>query len=127
MSITKNKTRKSLAQAMLRLLIKHDYESITITSLCSEADIVRKTFYNNFSSKDDVIYFAIDEIFSEIEGQIDFKSMNTKDILSICFNFIDANQEDLLLFYRRGLLNFALNKEFPIVHYRPSNFASAAT
>ena len=56
------KTKRSLKKAMTEMLDKKDFEHITITELCREADISRITFYTHYSDK----YALLDEIFDDM-------------------------------------------------------------
>lgn len=107
MNITKKKTQIAFAEAMLKLLYEWEYEKITVAQLCDQAGFVRKTFYNNFAYKDDIVYFALEDIFTQIEHRIDLNNMSIIEILKICFSFVIEHKESLLLFYRRGLFHFA--------------------
>ena len=100
-------SKKAISETLFRLLQKKPYEDITITELCKQADVVRKTFYNNFDSKDDVLFFIMDDIFLELKPYIDKPFMYAGDILLYVFKFIEVHKKDLLLFYERGLFNFA--------------------
>ena len=56
------KTKKSFKDTLIRMLEKKDFEHISITDLCREADISRITFYSHYSDK----YALVDEIFSDM-------------------------------------------------------------
>lgn len=101
------RTQKAIADSFLFLLQELDYEKITITDICKEADIVRKTFYNNFRSKDHLLQSLIHEVFVEIESSLNLHKMNISEILLYIFQFIIDNRDSLLLFYTRGLFPFA--------------------
>lgn len=101
------RTQNEIGNALLLLIKEREYNQITITDICKRAEIVRKTFYNNFDSKDDIMNFLINNIFLELEQKIDVEYMNVRRMLLIVFNFIMKYREDLLLFYKRGLLRFA--------------------
>lgn len=101
------RTQISIANAFLSLLKEYDYEKITVTDICKDADIVRKTFYNNFQSKDNLVHYLISDIFYEIESKVDLRNMSVHQILLTAFQFIMDNRESLLLFYNRGLFRFA--------------------
>lgn len=51
----KRKTRVAIENALLNLMQYKPLNTITISELADAADINRKTFYNNYSSIDDVI------------------------------------------------------------------------
>ena len=56
------KTKKSLKEAMIIMLGKKDFEHITITELCREAEVSRITFYSHYNDK----YALLDEIFDDM-------------------------------------------------------------
>jgi len=59
------RTRAWLLDTLLALLEEKDYAEISITELTERADIARPTFYRNYSSKDDILLFKVDEILDE--------------------------------------------------------------
>jgi AcrR family transcriptional regulator len=48
------RTRGMLQQALMSLILKKDYETITIQDICDEANVGRSTFYAHYTSKDDL-------------------------------------------------------------------------
>jgi AcrR family transcriptional regulator len=101
------RTQKAISGAFLSLIQERAYEDISVTDICRRADVVRKTFYNNFHSKDDVVHYLISDIFYELESKMDLRQMSVQQILLIAFRFVMENREALLLFYNRGLIRFA--------------------
>ena len=49
------RTRAMLHEALLSLLAKKDYDSITVEDVCESADVGRSTFYAHYTSKDDLM------------------------------------------------------------------------
>lgn len=101
------RTQKSIADSFLSLLQENDYNRITITDICRNANIVRKTFYNNYQSKDHLVYSLINEVFIELERDLDPFKMSLNEILFGIFQFVQNKREALLLFNNRGLFPFA--------------------
>lgn len=101
------RTQKAISGAFLSLIQERAYEDISVTDICRRADVVRKTFYNNFGSKDDVVHYLINGIFHEMESKIDLRQMSVRHILLMAFGFVLDNRDALLLFYERGLIRFA--------------------
>ena len=56
------KTKRSLKSAMIGLLDKKDFEHISITELCRQAEVSRITFYSHYNDK----YNLMDEIFDDM-------------------------------------------------------------
>ena len=101
------RTQKSIADAFLSLLQETDYGTITIANICRNAHIVRKTFYNNYQSKDHLVRSLITEVLIEFERALDLNTMGIHEILLDIFQFVHTNKEPLLLFHTRGLLPLA--------------------
>ena len=61
------KTEKSIERqklfqtTLLSMMKKEKYQDITVTSLCREMEIPRKTFYRYYGALEDVLYAIIDE------------------------------------------------------------------
>lgn len=56
------KTKRSLKEAMVNMLSKEDFEHISITELCREAEVSRITFYSHYNDK----YALLDDIFNDM-------------------------------------------------------------
>lgn len=54
------KRQKALEQGLLALMLKHNYEDISVSDLCDHLQIPRKAFYRYFSGKDGALYALID-------------------------------------------------------------------
>ena len=48
------RTRAMLQQAHLSLILKKDYEAITVDEICKAANVGRSTFYAHYAGKDDL-------------------------------------------------------------------------
>jgi AcrR family transcriptional regulator len=48
------RTRKTLHHALISLILKKDYEAITVEDICAAANVGRSTFYAHYTSKDDL-------------------------------------------------------------------------
>lgn len=60
------KTKRSLKQALVRLLAQKPFEQITVTELCGEAGTSRVTFYTHFSDK----YAVAEDLFAEMHRMV---------------------------------------------------------
>lgn len=49
------RTRNALHQALFDLVVKQDYEAITVANICDAADVGRSAFYQHFKGKDDLL------------------------------------------------------------------------
>ncbi len=53
--VYKNLSCQYITEALFRLMDREDYREITISQITAEARLARRTFYINFSSKDDIL------------------------------------------------------------------------
>ena len=61
---------ESLQGALLQLIAKKSYESITVTELCKKAGVSRMAFYGNFESKDEIIQKILYDLQNELFARI---------------------------------------------------------
>ena len=54
------RTRKLLKGALLDLISKRDYDSITIQDITEQANVGRSTFYSHYTSKADLLFSGFD-------------------------------------------------------------------
>lgn len=60
--------QRELEQGLLAAMSNHQYEQITVSNLCDQMNIPRKSFYRYFSSKDGALHALIDHTLLEYEG-----------------------------------------------------------
>ena len=59
------RSRREISNALLKLMQEHPYAEISVKQIIMETSLARKTFYLNFSSKDDVLESILDELIEE--------------------------------------------------------------
>lgn len=60
------RTRRTLHQALLRLIVTKGYAAITVQDLLDEADVGRSTFYAHFAGKDDLLRRGFDHLRADL-------------------------------------------------------------
>jgi len=60
--------QRELEQGLLAAMNTHQYEEISVSDLCDQMNIPRKSFYRYFSSKDGALHALIDHTLLEYEG-----------------------------------------------------------
>jgi len=61
------KSRRLIIKALLELMEEQPFAEITIKEITDRAELVRRTFYGHFSSKEDVLRSYIDGLDSQLE------------------------------------------------------------
>ena len=86
---TARKRRVLLEETLMVLMQRKGYAQTTVTDLCREAGIPRRTFYHYFDSKEDVLYAVIENMLSEcsLEVMLEFNSGYDALMESLIRNF----------------------------------------
>lgn len=80
-------SQKQLCETMLELLATFPFDDITITLLCQEAHLVRKTFYRNFETKEDVLICMLDYHLLEYINELPSNTQNMSKLMTHFFTF----------------------------------------
>lgn len=109
----KNKTaiqsQHMIADALFSLLKRKPFEKITVTEICEEAAIGRKTFYRNFEMREDVIEFRLDNMCEEYKKEVE--DLSLIECLYHHFEYVKRNQECFILLYKNGF-NMMVHEKF---------------
>ena len=71
MSRQRQRTHDRLVDAALTVMAQKGADATTITDITEAADVGFGSFYNHFSSKDEILNVATDELFERIGGRLD--------------------------------------------------------
>ena len=82
------RTRQAIRMALFRLIGSHDWQDISISKLCHEADVARSTFYLHYASPTAVL----DESISEIVAAFSVDSTSTIPVLEWLVDHVAANR-----------------------------------
>lgn len=98
------KSRRLIITALLELMEEHSFVEITIREIADKAELVRRTFYGHFSSKDDVLRSHIDNLCSQLSQRI---SVTGKPMLRYVsgqfFAFWNEHSDFLRMLKKNGL------------------------
>ena len=90
-----------IADALFSLMKRKPFQQITITEICEEAAIGRKTFYRNFELKEDVIDFQLDLLCAGYEK--DLLRVPLEEKLYYHCTFLKKHTDALITLYHNGL------------------------
>ncbi len=106
------RSQQQIKEALLALMEKYPYQEISVKQIILETDLVRKTFYRNYSSKDDVLNSYIDEVIFAYTNEI----LDKTEPLDVIFDFFEKNRNLLILLQENDLIHlllYRLNKVIP--------------
>ncbi|MBD5547029.1 MAG: TetR/AcrR family transcriptional regulator [Lachnospiraceae bacterium] len=124
------RSKKVITESLLLLMKKYPYTEITVKQILLETDISRKTFYRNFSSKDDVLDAYIEAILQNyVETLAENENYSFIKMLDTIFDLCEEYKEFLLILRDYGLLYLLLVKLNSIIlteHYKIAKCHSAS-
>ena len=101
------RSKKEITDALIKLMQDNPFSEITVKQIVLETGLERKTFYNNFSSKDDVLDSIINNAIYEYVQAL---TTSPDGPLSVIFDFCDKNREMLQLLHKNNMLYLLLLK-----------------
>lgn len=112
----KNKTaihsQHLIAKALFNLMKNKPFSQITVTEICEEAKVGRKTFYRNFELREDVIDFQLDLMYESYKKEIMLLSIDKQ--LYHHFAYIQKNVDYFYTLYINGFHQKA-NEKFLVL------------
>lgn len=103
-----------IRSALLHLLKQEKYASITIKDICRQADLSRQTFYQIFSSKEEVIQYHFSTLFREFEtGSSSGQNDTIPHIAHHFFSFFHAHRDFIQILVANNL-TFFLEQQFEV-------------
>ena len=93
----------SLSNSLFYLLLDRDINDITITEVCANSDITRKTFYRNCEELIDLINFRIDTEINESIKSVNWQSHEPHNIVTSFYRYWLNKKPFLSILYKRNL------------------------
>lgn len=94
------RTRELICKAVCGLMTELPFDEITVTRICQEAEVGRKTFYRHFEEKKDVVMLMIDHLREEYEKELEH--ISPEEAAGYHFRFLSERMEFLLLLHQAG-------------------------
>lgn len=101
------RSREMLTNALLKLMQEKPYQEINIKDISIKADLNRRTFYRNFTNKDEIIIYHGNKLVSQLGKNI--QSKGDYSFPAICeayFEFWLLNLDYLTLLKKNNMLYF---------------------
>lgn len=116
-------SKQLLSQALIGLLQEKAFNEITITRLCQQAQIARRTFYRNFESIQDVLeYLSADLMTQFIQELHKHKDSNFQEIAKSYFSFWQRHVQLLMLLEKEKLISVLFIEYIKSLHQFPDIF-----
>lgn len=90
------RSKNWLTNALFDLMKEKPYEKISIREISEKAGLTRQTFYHNFSSKEMLLMYKSDQLFSEFYAYIYKNNINNIEDLSVLFFRYWQNHKEFL-------------------------------
>jgi len=106
-------SKKCIADALILLMKKMEFKSITNKNITDKAGLSHVTYYRNFKSKEDVIKYYLDDITNAFikEKKVNYNPEHFKDYLVTLFTHLKAKEDIGILLMEAGLF-YLIKDEF---------------
>lgn len=86
-------SQRWIAESLIALMQEKPYAQITIQNICKRADLSRQTFYNTFSSREEVLRFCLREQYMQQFQRFDTKPMiSLRETVEAFTSVLDGNR-----------------------------------
>lgn len=92
-----------LSKALYDLMQQHSFEEITVTQICQEAQITRRTFYRNCDNKLDLVDYMLQNQIRDLLSSVDFTCTDTTIMFEFFFQYWKLHNGLLVTLYRNNL------------------------
>lgn len=111
-------SKKCIADALIDLMKKKDFDKITNKNITDKAGLSHITIYRNFKSKDEIIKYHLDLITNEFirTKKVNYNPNNFKEYLIVLFTHLKEKEELGILLYKANLI-YLIKDEFDKIFY----------
>lgn len=87
------RSQREIAKALSILIQEKPYDKIQITDICKAAGLSRRTFYNLFDSKDEALWFHLQDLYRQsYKKYADKEDLSDRDIIDIFMEIVESNR-----------------------------------
>lgn len=112
MGVNKNdlrviKTRRGLREALVRLLMREEYDSISIQDIADEAEAARMTFYRHYRNKEELLVDCLNATYEGLAERVEHPTeaelrQGNSPVLAFYKHILEQETLYLILFSNRG-------------------------
>ncbi|MBO4286459.1 MAG: TetR/AcrR family transcriptional regulator [Bacilli bacterium] len=129
------KSKQLIQLAFYQLLLRKDFDDISIKEICEKAGVSRMSFYRYYSTKEDVFIVFCDETFDAFFQQISHKpSLTLKDMYILFFTNLKkyhreidmlkkSQRETILLAQFEQYASYMASKKYFSIATNPNPFS----
>ena len=100
------RVKKSIQTALFSLMEKKKFSEIRVSDIISVSGVAKASYYRNFSSMEDVIYFYIEQMNQELASrmvkQLDVDMKTIRQNLITLYKYYLEHREEILLLCSNG-------------------------
>lgn len=118
MELRSDLSKQYIAEALIQLMKKKEYSTITNKDITDKAGLSHITYYRNFKNKDEIIKYYLDMITNEfIESKkVNYSPKHFKEYLTILFTHLKDKEDIGLLLYKANCIHF-IKDEFDKIFF----------
>ena len=99
----------SLSNSLLKLLRTNNINDITITEICADANLSRKTFYRNCETIIDLVIYKIEKLIYILQDNTDWKSNDDHKLYTNFFNYWYNEKDFLIILKEQNLFHLFIH------------------
>ena len=113
MELQSELSKKYIAQALISLMKKKNYDSITNKEITDKAGLSHITIYRNFKTKDDIIKYYLNHITDSFikTSKIVYTPNDFSSYITKLFTHLEKNKDIAILLYKANMIHY-LKDEF---------------
>ncbi len=109
------RSQQWFSEALFSLMQTKSFSKITIKELCTQADLTRQTFYQLFSSKEDVLRLVLMKYYTAFEQSLLSKEqLDLRALTEVFFHFFKLHKEFVQQLIDHNL-DYLLTEQFTMV------------
>ena len=107
-----------LTQGLFYHLQFQPFDKITVSQICQQAGLTRRTFYRNCRRKEDLVYYACDVLIDRLLENVDYTGTDARAMYLHFFSFWYERRQFLRAVYRGGLFSLFGGRFVKVCHQR---------